>query len=58
MIANRGSGWQNLDPSNAYVGMYGILVMIFIVLMWARGTCFHTWSLGSGNKLFRNALTR
>jgi hypothetical protein len=57
-MARRGSGWQNLEPSNAYVGMYGILVMIFVVGMAIRGTCFHSWSLGSSNKLFRNALTR
>jgi hypothetical protein len=40
----------------AYVFIYGMLTLAFIVLMLLRGATFHIWSLGSSQRLHKNML--
>uniref|UniRef100_A0A383WNY2 Uncharacterized protein n=1 Tax=Tetradesmus obliquus TaxID=3088 RepID=A0A383WNY2_TETOB len=40
----------------AYVFIYGMLTLAFIVLMLLRGSTFHGWSLGASQRLHKNML--
>jgi hypothetical protein len=39
------------DAGKAYVFLYGMMTVAFIVLMLFRGATFHFWTLGSGQRM-------
>jgi hypothetical protein len=40
----------------AYVFIYGMLTLAFIVLMLLRGATFHLWTLGSSQRMHKSML--
>jgi hypothetical protein len=46
-----GFPYENLSASQAYIITYAIIVLFFIVSMFARGACYHWWTLGSGQRI-------
>ncbi|KAG1659736.1 hypothetical protein FOA52_006006 [Chlamydomonas sp. UWO 241] len=48
--------FQGLDPSSAYVIVYMIIVLFFILCLLPRGAGFYWWSLSSGQKIHVNAV--
>jgi hypothetical protein len=50
--------FQNNGAGHAYVFIYGMLTLAFIVLMLLRGATFHKWSLGASQRLHKKMLHR
>ncbi|KAG1658983.1 hypothetical protein FOA52_008685 [Chlamydomonas sp. UWO 241] len=48
--------FQSMDPSSAYVIVYMIVVLFFILSLLPRGAGFYWWSLSSGQKIHVNAV--
>ena len=56
-------GWYKNSPASPFMGgaagpsyvfLYGMMTACFIVLMLFRGSFFHLWTLGAGNRMMNN----
>lgn len=45
-----------MSASQAYIITYAIVVLFFIFSMFARGSCFYWWTLGSGQRIHVKAV--